>query len=66
MNMRRVFVTSVIMEKPHEEPHILEETINTKIRDLESRNWEVLDVDVMLRGKSRIIISILAETKKTS
>ena len=64
--MRRVFVTSIIIEKPHKEPRELEDAINTKVRELESDNWEVLDVDVMLRGKSRLIISILAERKEAT
>ena len=66
MRMRRVFITSTIIEKPHKEPHKLEDAINTKVRDLESRNWEILDVDVILRGKSRIIVSILAERKEAT
>lgn len=47
-------------------PHILEDAINTRVRDLESDNWEILDVDVILRGKSRIIILILAERKEAT
>lgn len=66
MKMRRVFVTSIIIEKPHKEPHKLEEVINTRVRDLEERNWEILDVDTILRGKSRIIVSILAERKEAT
>jgi len=66
MKMRRVFVTSIIIEKPHKEPHILEDAINARVRDLESDNWEILDVDVMLRGKSRIIALILAERKEAT
>ena len=66
MKMRRVFVTSIIIEKPHKEPRILEDAINARVRDLESDNWEILDVDVILRGKSRIIVSILAERKEAT
>jgi len=36
MKMRRVFVISIIIEKPHKEPHILEDAINARVRDLES------------------------------
>jgi len=64
--MRRVFVTSIIIGKPHKEPRELEDAINAKVRELESDNWEILDVDVMLRGKSRLIISILAERKEAT
>lgn len=66
IKMKRVFVTSIIIEKPHKEPHKLEDAINTKVRELESDNWEIQDVDVMLRGKSRIIVSILAEREEAT
>ena len=52
MKMKRVFVYSTIIDKPHQKPKNLENFINYKIGELEALNWEISDVDVILRGKS--------------
>lgn len=64
VKMKRVVVYSTTIDKPHKAPKNLENFINVKIGELATLNWEILDVDVMLRGKTRFLVFFFVKSKE--